>query len=76
MTSAHELLAVNKCEKVSIEAIPFGDEETVCRAFIHFELATRNRLGGPSTRQVNRSALVCIPVDDQSWHCEGVHVFS
>ena len=72
----HDLLALNKCEKVSVEAILFGNEESMRRAFIHFELATGNRLRGPPTRQVNRGALVCIPVDDQSWHREGVHVLA
>jgi len=48
-----ELLALNECEKVSVEAVFFGDKESVRGARIHFESATGDCLRGPSSSQIN-----------------------
>src|ERR1700730_14276371 len=68
--------ALEECQKIGVEPVRVREHEAVRRARIHLELTSRYKPHGSSAAQLNRRALVCITVNDQSRRGKCPHVRS
>src|SRR5579884_2960290 len=66
-------LATDEVQQITREAISMREEEAMHSVFIYLELASRDRLGGLASTQVQRRALIFTAMNDQGWYCTSRH---